>query len=170
MASTITLSGDWLHSIGDRLMTAGTGNLGNPYATDGIAVSAAQCGLGVIDSLEVDPVGGYIFSYVKSTGKVKAFAASGTVTGGTVADHTHDMIVIGGGTIAANSTAGLSSADALVKVAVTDKTVVGADSATKGGVKAASVTISNMAATISAAECGAIDLSTTTFNWRAYGK
>lgn len=72
MASTITLSGDWLVSNGNRTLTKGTGNLGT-YATGGIAVSAAQCGLGQIDSLVVDPAGGYVFSYAPSTGKVLAY-------------------------------------------------------------------------------------------------
>lgn len=72
MASTITLSGDWMISLGNRKQTQGTGNLGT-YATAGIAVSAAQCGLGVVDSLVCDPAGGYVFQYVPSTGKVKAY-------------------------------------------------------------------------------------------------
>lgn len=72
MASTMTLSGDWLISMGSRTQTRGTGNLGT-YATNGIAVSAAQVGLGTIDSLVVDPAGGYVFEYVASTGKVKAY-------------------------------------------------------------------------------------------------
>ena len=54
-------------------MTRGTGNLGNPYASGGIAVSASQVGLGVIDELIVMPAAGYVFEYVPSTGKVKAY-------------------------------------------------------------------------------------------------
>lgn len=72
MASTITLSGDWMINIGNRRMTSGTGNLGT-YASGGIAVSAGQVGLGQIDELQVMPAGGYVFEYVKSTGKVKAY-------------------------------------------------------------------------------------------------
>lgn len=72
MASTLTLSGDWLISLGNRSQTSGTGNLGT-YATAGIAVSAAQVGLGTINSLVIDPAGGYVFEYVASTGKVKAY-------------------------------------------------------------------------------------------------
>lgn len=73
MASTITLAGDWMQSVGNVRQTIGTGNLGNPYASGGIAVSAAQVGLGVILDLDVQPAGGYVFEYVKSTGKVKAY-------------------------------------------------------------------------------------------------
>jgi hypothetical protein len=72
MASTISLTGDWMISIGNRRQTVGTGNLGT-YATAGIAVSAAQLGLGSITSFLPRPAGGYVFEYVASTGKVKAY-------------------------------------------------------------------------------------------------
>ena len=72
MASTITLSGDWMISLGNKRQTFGTGNLGT-YATSGVAVTAAQCGLGVLNDLIIDPAGGYVFSYVKSSGKVLAY-------------------------------------------------------------------------------------------------
>lgn len=78
MASTISLTGDWMISLGNRTMTRGTGNLGT-YAADGIEVSAAQVGLGSIDDLMVDPAGGYVFEYVKSTGKVKAYQSDDAV-------------------------------------------------------------------------------------------
>jgi len=70
MASTITLTGDWLVSVGNRKQTKGTGNLGT-YATGGIAVTPAQVGLGIIDSFIVNPAGGYVFTY--SAGKVLAY-------------------------------------------------------------------------------------------------
>lgn len=72
MASTLTLSGDWMISLGNRRQTSGTGNLGT-YETAGIAVAASQAGLGQLNSLVVDPAGGYVFEYVPSTGKVKAY-------------------------------------------------------------------------------------------------
>jgi hypothetical protein len=74
MASSITLAGDWLHTLGSKRMTQGTGNLGT-YATDGIAVTAAQVGLGVLEDLQVSPVDGYVFEYDKANGKVKAYEA-----------------------------------------------------------------------------------------------
>lgn len=73
MASTISLTGDWMLNVGNRRMTRGTGNLGNPYASGGIAVSAAQVGLGLINEMVIMPAGGYVFEYVPSTGKVKAY-------------------------------------------------------------------------------------------------
>lgn len=78
MASSITLSGDYRVSLGNRIMTMGTGNLGT-YAAGGIAVSAAQVGLGRIESLVVEPVGGYVFSYDKANGKVLAYQSDDAV-------------------------------------------------------------------------------------------
>ena len=72
MAATITLAGDWMISLGNKRQTSGTGNLGT-YATNGVAITAAQCGLGVLNDLIIDPAGGYVFSYVASTGKVLAY-------------------------------------------------------------------------------------------------
>lgn len=81
MASTVTLAGDWLESVGNKRATSGTINLGI-YATNGVAVSAAQVGLGVIDRLDIQPTGGYVFEYIPSTGKVKAYRRDA---------HTHDL-------------------------------------------------------------------------------
>jgi hypothetical protein len=72
MASSITLSGDWLVSLGNRQMTMGSGNLGT-YAAGGVVVTPNQVGLGVIDELIVDSAGGYVFRYDKAAGKVMAF-------------------------------------------------------------------------------------------------
>jgi hypothetical protein len=72
MSSTITLTGDWLISMGNRMMTRGTGNLGS-YSTNGVAVTAAQLGLGQVTDLIIDPAAGYVFQYLPSTGKIKAF-------------------------------------------------------------------------------------------------
>jgi len=70
MASTVTLTGDWMLSIGNERMTRGTANLGT-YATGGITITPAQCGLGLITSFIPKPAGGYIFQY--SAGKVLAY-------------------------------------------------------------------------------------------------
>lgn len=78
MASTITLTGDWLTSLGNRRMTHGTGNLGT-YAANGIAVSANQLGLGVIDSFSIDSAGGYVFRYDAAAGKVMAYQSDDAV-------------------------------------------------------------------------------------------
>ena len=72
MASTITLTGDWMTSLGNRRQTNGTGNPGT-YAAGGIAVSAKQVGLGFIDDMAVSPAGGLVFEYDKTNGKVLAY-------------------------------------------------------------------------------------------------
>lgn len=74
MASSFTLAGDWLSANGNKLQTQGTGNLGT-YATNGIAVTANQVGLGVIEDLQVMPAAGYVFEFDKTNLKVKAFEA-----------------------------------------------------------------------------------------------
>lgn len=83
MPSTISLTGDWLVSLGNRRQTSGTGNLG-VYATNGVAVSAPQVGLGVIQSLVIQPAGGYTFEYISSTGKVKAYVTGAATPAGTI--------------------------------------------------------------------------------------
>lgn len=92
MASTMTLTGDWLQSAGSRTQTHGTGNLG-VYATNGVAVTAAQLGLGAIDSLIINPAGGYTFEYVASTGKIKAYTGGG---GASVDGTAAKLSIVGG--------------------------------------------------------------------------
>lgn len=159
MASTITLAGDWLVSLGNKRQTSGTGNLGT-YATSGIAVSAGQLGLGRIDSLVIDPAGGYTFEYVASTGKVKAYYGNG----GLVA-HTHDLKIIGGQATATSNVLAYYGTDILGKEQATDKTIVGVDSATKGGV----VAVSAGSAAAGTEVSSSTSLSGITFNWRAVG-
>jgi len=159
MASTITLSGDWLVSLGSAMQTSGTGNLGT-YATGGIAVSAQQVGLGVIKSMVIDPAGGYTFEWVASTGKIKAYYGNG----GLVA-HSHDLKIIGGQAATTTNELGYYATDILGKEAATDTTIAGADSATKGGV----VAVSAGSAAAGTEVTTATSLSGVTFNWRAIG-
>ena len=127
-------------------MTRGTGNLGT-YATSGIAVTAAQCGLGTMDELIIDPAGGYVFEYVKSTGLVKAYVAGATLP---------DVIVTGGQAagpalqITPDTVAGV-----LGKTTATTVTIPGATFGLSGG--------------SAAAECGVVNLAAITFNFRAIG-
>ena len=155
MSATMTLSGDWLQSVGNIHETSGTGNLGT-YATGGISVTPQMVGLGTIYKLIVNPAGGYTFQYISSTGKVKAFAGEGGV-----AAHTHDITIIGGKAGATTNAVAIYT-DVLGKEAVTDATIVGADSATKGGIGSASSTAGVEVDT-------STDLSTIVFNWRAEG-
>lgn len=137
MASTVTLTGDWMQSLGNRRATSGTLNLGNPYAADGIAVTAAQVGLGVIEDLQVMPCGGYTFEYVKSSGKVKAYRAGNDVP---------DVVVTGGqGAGTALQMTPDTAAGVLGKTAATTRTIPGA-------------TFGLTAKPAALAEAGAIDL------------
>src|SRR5688572_2066366 len=158
MAAAITLTGDWMVSLGNKSQTSGTGNLGT-YATNGIAVTANQVGLGRIESLVIDPAGGYIFEWVRSTGKVKAYTHSG------FAAHTHDLKIIAGQAAASTAAVAYYATDILGKEAVTDKTILGADSATKGGVVEAAAG----AAAVGTEVANAVNLAGVTFNFRAVG-
>ncbi len=160
MASTITLSGDWLISLGNRRQTSGTGNLGT-YATGGIAVAAAQVGLGVINSFIADPAGGYTFSYVASTGKVIAYAASSgafTATG----TNTAPTITLTG-THTTTNTVSISGTNGSTLTALSDATITGIT-----GVQAPVWT--GDAVSVSVAEVStSTNLAGVTFNWRAIG-
>lgn len=131
MASTITLTGDWLASFGNRKQVSGTGNLG-VYATNGVAVTAAQMGLGVIESLIVNPAGGYMFEYVPSTGKIKAYTGGGgasvdgsaaeiAITGSQAAGPALQITPDSGSAVIGKTTAG----DVTASAAITGLTVTG---------------------------------------------
>jgi hypothetical protein len=158
MASTITLAGDWLISLGNKAQTSGTGNLGT-YATGGVAVTPGQVGLGRIDSLVIDPAGGYVFQYVASTGKVKAYTLGG------VAAHTHDLLIIGGQAATTTNEVGHYATDILGKEAATDATIAGSASATKGGVVATTALTADAGTEVA----NLTALSGVTFNFRALG-
>lgn len=157
MAATFTLTGDWLINIGNRMQTSGTGNLGT-YATGGIAATPGKVGLGVINSLVIDPAGGYSFAYSASTGKILAYYGNG----GLVA-HTHDILAIGG--ITATEPVAIASGDTFGKNAATNRTIAGADSATKGGV----VAVAAGSAAAGTEVTDGVALAGITFNWRAIG-
>jgi hypothetical protein len=122
MASTITLTGDWLVNIGNRNQTSGTGNLG-VYATNGIAVSAAQVGLGVIDSLVINQAAGYTFEYVASTGLVKAYRSAAITPVGSIAVTDGAVTIAGGAAGEAVGIAPDSNAGALTKAAATARVI-----------------------------------------------
>lgn len=150
MASTITLTGDWLVSIGSKNQTFGTGNLGT-YATNGVAVTATQVGLGTIEQFVIEPAGGYVFEWVKSTGKVKAYRS---------ATHTHDLLlknaaVADGATTRVNAGTNLLGAN------------TGGDLTVAGGGANGGVVLSGQA--VLAEVTNAVDLSGITFRFTATG-
>lgn len=163
MSSTITLSGDWLINIGSRNQTKGTGNLG-VYATGGIAVSAAQVGLGTIDSLVVDPAGGYIFAYDATTGKVLAYSSAASITPAGTID---------GSAAKVNITGGQGAGVALQIDVDTSSAVIGKTTATDRAAAAAitGLTFSGSGASASMSEVAdTTNLAGVTFNWRAIGR
>lgn len=191
MASTISLTGDWLVNIGNRNQTEGTGNLGT-YATNGVAVTAAQVGLGTIDSLIIDPAAGYVFEWVKSTGKVKAyrsaaFTPAGTVaapvfTGDALAAHRHDLYIATGATDSANTrvnavTGELSITDAALTIAGIAAAsgaaggIVDVTAGTPAGTNSAPAFTGTAVAQGALAEVSnAVDLASITFRFRAIGR
>lgn len=166
MSSTITLTGDWLFNIGNRRMTVGTGNLGT-YATSGIAVTAAQVGLGVIQSMEIDPSGGYTFSYNASTGKILAYAASsGSFTA--AGTNSAPTFTVSAGTIGSNMSLGLDVDTASAKV--TGGTGVTTNRTLSTNTPVSAPTFTGSAVAVSVAEVTtSTNLSAITFNFRAYG-
>jgi hypothetical protein len=148
MASTISLTGDWLVSFGNKYQTAGTGNLGT-YATNGVAVTAAQVGLGTIESLVIDPAGGYVFEWDKAAGKVKAYRS---------AAHTHVLHF----QTSAAANAVTAAANSLRTAAAAFDVAGVADSTGEGGVVTA-------AQGVLAEVTTSTDLSSVTFRFRAVG-
>lgn len=123
------------------------------YPAGGVPISKAKLGCPtVISSLTVIGKGtsGYEWSYDTLNEKLVAMQSaavsahthtgpSHTHTGPAhthTADHTHDQLYIGG--ITATEAVAIQGGDTLGKNAATNRTIVGADSATKGGVVATS--------------------------------
>jgi hypothetical protein len=157
MASTITLAGDWLISLGNRSQTFGTGNLGT-YATSGIAVTAKQVGLGTINSMVIDPAGGYTFSYDASTGKILAYAAS---SGSFTAAGTNTAPTITATGTHTTNTLSITAGGALAALDDASHTLV-------TGVQAP--VFAGSAVSVSTAEVTtSTNLAGVTFNWRAIG-
>lgn len=71
MALTATVIND------NRGHAVGTLNLGNSYATGGMAITGSQVGCpNKLYYLDISPANGLTFQYIPSTGKVKAFWAA----------------------------------------------------------------------------------------------
>lgn len=76
MASTVTMNDDQFENF-----KFGTVNLG-AYATGGVAVTGVQVGCPEsLVQLIVHPSAGYVFEYVPSSGKVKAYYEDGAASG-----------------------------------------------------------------------------------------
>lgn len=105
------------------------------YPAGGIPLSIGKLGCPtIVESLVVYDQGtsGYKFSFDQANSKL-------VITQSPVRSHTHDIKVIGGGTIVTNGSLGVDSGSGLVKVAATNGTIAGANSTTLGGVVSATL-------------------------------
>ncbi len=109
------------------------------YPAGGIPITKGKLGCpNDIESLTIvdDGISGYKFSYKQSTGKlvmVRSPAATVTAITATL-DHSHDLLVKGGQAGSTTNDIAHYATDILGKEAVTDATILGSASATKGGV------------------------------------
>lgn len=106
------------------------------YPTGGIPMPAlGALGLSEIIFAHVeDKTDGYKYVFDRANHKLMILQALGGTPAGIVAvdDHTHDIKLMGG--ITATEPVAVEGGDTLGKNAATDRTIAGADSATKGGV------------------------------------
>lgn len=77
MALTVTLSGDWLSSIGNKRAVSGTITFDSSYDSGGESLTAANIGLGRIERIEFNQgEDGYVFEYDYSASKVIVYTPS----------------------------------------------------------------------------------------------
>jgi hypothetical protein len=112
-----------------NVVTAAFGDGALLYPAGGIPLLKASMGLpNVIEGLKImdaHSANGYVYKWDKTNNKLRIYQAP---------NHTHDMKYIGG--ITATEAVAIQGGDTLGKNAATDRTVAGANSATKGGVVA----------------------------------
>lgn len=118
MSATITLSGDWLESVGSKRAVNFSITGDSSYPTGGYSLTAANVGLGVVDFWEFDNASGYIVAYNATTSKLLFYVDGANlpnvkVTGGQAAGP--------GLQITPDSAAGV-----LGKTTATDRTIPGA--------------------------------------------
>lgn len=172
MGLTVSLTGDWLASIGNKRSVNGTITFDSNYPTGGEALSAAQIGLGVIQFVEFDQgLSGYIVAYNSATGKVQVFDSASGASGTVDASHAHDLLIKGGQASATSNVTAHYATDIFGKEAATDATIAGDDSATKGGVIEAD--LSDLAVTVTGGSTAEVsngtNLSTLTVSFYATG-
>lgn len=124
MAATITLSGDWLQSVGSEFVTSGTLTLGT-YATGGVQVTPAMVGLGSFIGAPVFSAPGYAFSWDAANNKVLAYVSAGFTPAGTngTSAVTGNVTVVGGGIGEAIGINPDTNAGTLSKAAATNRTI-----------------------------------------------
>lgn len=129
----------------ESLYLVAFGDASKTVPTNGIPLPALGLfGLKQVDFHQLAPVtvNGYAYRYDETNHSIRLFQVPGFTPAGTVAApvfsgsalgaHTHDVKLIGG--ITATEPVAVQSGDTLGKNAATDRTIAGADAATKGGV------------------------------------
>lgn len=69
-AASFTIVNYW--GSGNKLYREGTGNLSSSYATGGDTHTARNLGLSLVDSLVIEPAGGFVFNWDKTNSKIIA--------------------------------------------------------------------------------------------------
>lgn len=118
MSLTVSLTGDWLESLGSKRAVTFSITGDSSYTTGGYAFTPANVGLGVIDFAEFDNAGGYVAYYNSATGKIQFFVDGGNLP---------NVVVTGGqGAASALQINPDSNAGVLGKTAATTRTIPGA--------------------------------------------
>lgn len=156
------------------------GNGALTYDTNGIPLPNLLGMKNVIKRLTIQqPVDGLVYKYdptvrvanpVAPYGTIRIYQGAGFTPAGTIASHTHDIKFIGG--ITATEPVAIDGGDTLGKNAATDRTIAGANSATKGGVVAAAQANLTGTAVPAAAlvELGAVAVVATVLNLTVIGE
>ena len=96
MALTITRTGDWMMSFGDRSATKVTLAFGNPYTSGGESLTATDLGLSQVDIVDIQPKGGYLFSYDYANKKVLVHVEEAVAAGGPLPEAAGDLSTLTG--------------------------------------------------------------------------
>lgn len=114
-------------NIGDtQHLYIGTLDFDSSYPTGGETVNVT--GNERFESMIIQSKSGYNFEWDATNQKMKVFQTGA---------HTHDVLIKGGQAAAGTAATAWYATDIFGKEAATDKTILGADSATKGGVQSA---------------------------------
>ncbi len=118
-------------------MIVGTIDFDASYPTGGESLDLSTDIPGLL-AVFIETKGGYVFEYDYTNKKVIAYngpiAHTHVFTGSALATHAHDIKVKGAAAGGIDEPIGVEGTDTLAKDAATDRTILGADSATKGGV------------------------------------
>jgi hypothetical protein len=83
MALTISLTGDWMHSIGDLKAVHGIVTFDNSYASGGESLTAANVGLQKILFMSLNQgEDGYVYKYDYTNSKVLAYVSKDPAAAG----------------------------------------------------------------------------------------